>query len=32
MFDVEYASITKVKLTPTKREIELLNFCPWRDL
>lgn len=32
MFDVEYASITKVKLRPNKTEIELLNFCPWRDL
>jgi len=32
MFDVEYASITKVKLTPAKRDIEVLNFCPWRDL
>jgi broad specificity phosphatase PhoE len=32
MFDVEYASITKVKVVPRKTEIELLNFCPWRDL
>ena len=32
IFDVEYASITKVKLRPAKTEIELLNFCPWRDL
>jgi broad specificity phosphatase PhoE len=32
MFDVEYASITKVKVVPHKTEIELLNFCPWRDL
>ena len=32
MFDVEYASITKVKVVPKKTEIELLNFCPWRDL
>ena len=31
-FDIEYASITKVKLQPNKTEIELLNFCPWRDL
>jgi broad specificity phosphatase PhoE len=32
MFDVEYASITKVKVAGSKREIELLNFCPSRDL
>ena len=32
MFDVEYASITKVKVAGSKREIELLNFCPWKDL
>ncbi len=31
-FDIEYASITKVKLAPGKTEIELLNFTPWRDL
>jgi broad specificity phosphatase PhoE len=31
-FDVEYASITKVALRPSKIEIELLNFTPWRDL
>jgi broad specificity phosphatase PhoE len=31
-FDVEYASITKVLLRPNKREVELLNFTPWRDL
>ena len=32
IFDIEYASITKVKLLPNKSEIELLNFSPWRDL
>jgi broad specificity phosphatase PhoE len=31
-FDIEYASITKVKITPAKTEVELLNFAPWRDL
>lgn len=31
-FDVEYASITKVKIAPAKTEVELLNFTPWRDL
>lgn len=32
MFEVDYASITKVKVAARKTEIELLNFCPWRDL
>ncbi len=32
MFDVEYASITRVKVAAHKTEVELLNFCPWRDL
>jgi broad specificity phosphatase PhoE len=32
IFDIDYASITKVKLLPSKAEIEMLNFCPWRDL
>jgi len=32
IFDVEYASITKVKMAGNKTEIELLNFSPWRDL
>jgi broad specificity phosphatase PhoE len=31
-FDIEYASITKVKIQPNKTEVELLNFTPWRDL
>lgn len=31
-FDIEYASITRVKIVPNKTEIELLNFTPWRDL
>ena len=31
-FDIEYASITKVKIVPNKTEVELLNFTPWRDL
>jgi broad specificity phosphatase PhoE len=31
-FDIEYASITRVKIQPHKTEIELLNFTPWRDL
>src|SRR3954466_8489394 len=32
IFDIEYASVTKVKLAAHKTEIELLNFSPWRDL
>lgn len=31
-FDIEYASITKVKISEQKTEVELLNFTPWRDL
>ena len=31
-FDIEYASITKVKISEHKTEVELLNFTPWRDL
>jgi broad specificity phosphatase PhoE len=31
-FDIEYASITRVKIVPNKTEVELLNFTPWRDL
>ena len=31
-FDIEYASITKVKISSSKTEVELLNFAPWRDL
>jgi broad specificity phosphatase PhoE len=31
-FDIEYASITKVKISAAKTDIELLNFAPWRDL
>lgn len=31
-FDVEYASLTQVNCSPLKREVQLLNFTPWRDL
>lgn len=31
-FDVEYASVTRVAIRGPKREVELLNFAPWRDL
>lgn len=30
-FEIEYASITRVALSPQLNEIELLNFTPWRD-
>lgn len=30
-FDFEYASLTIVDWTPSKIEVELLNFTPWRD-
>jgi broad specificity phosphatase PhoE len=32
LFEIEYASITRVALHPHMAEIELLNFTPWRDL
>lgn len=31
-FDIEYASISIVNWLPSKAEVELLNFTPWRDL
>jgi len=31
IFEIEYASVTKVHYRPTKREIEFLNLTPWRD-
>ncbi len=31
-FEIEYASITKVRCTPTRVRLELVNFTPWRDL
>jgi len=31
-FDVEYASLTRVRYGAPKTEVELLNFTPWRDL
>lgn len=30
-FDIEYASVSIVDWLPTKIEIQLLNFTPWRD-
>ena len=31
MFEIEYASVTKIHCRPSKREIEFLNLTPWRD-
>jgi broad specificity phosphatase PhoE len=30
-FEVEYASLTQVRYQPSKTEVQLLNFTPWRD-
>jgi broad specificity phosphatase PhoE len=31
-FQIEYASLTKVRLNREQVELELVNFTPWRDL
>lgn len=31
MFDVDYASVSRVDLLPHRNEIALLNYTPWRD-
>ncbi len=31
-FEIEYASITRVRYTPARVRLELVNFAPWRDL
>ena len=31
-FEIEYASITTVVITPERTRIQLLNFTPWREL
>ena len=31
-FEVDYASLTQVKVTPERAEVQLLNFAPWRHL
>jgi broad specificity phosphatase PhoE len=31
LFEIEYASLSQVFCSPTKTEIQLLNFTPWRD-
>jgi broad specificity phosphatase PhoE len=30
-FDIEYASVSIVDYLPHKKEVQLLNFTPWRD-
>ncbi|MBI2946949.1 MAG: histidine phosphatase family protein [Verrucomicrobia bacterium] len=30
-FDIDYASLTVVDCFPHKKEVQLLNFAPWRD-
>jgi len=32
MFEVEYASLSRIALRPGHAEIELLNFAPWREV
>ena len=31
-FEVDYASLTQVKVTTERAEVQLLNFAPWRHL
>lgn len=31
IFEIEYASVTKIHYRPSKREIEFSNLTPWRD-
>jgi broad specificity phosphatase PhoE len=31
-FEIEYASVTQVSVSPEKTVIEMMNFTPWRDL
>jgi broad specificity phosphatase PhoE len=31
-FDIDYASLTVVDCFPHKKEVQLLNFAPWRDI
>jgi len=32
VFQIEYASITQVRLRPEQTELQLVNFTPWREL
>jgi hypothetical protein len=31
LFEIDYASLTRVDYHPGKTELQLLNFTPWRD-
>ena len=31
-FEVEYASVTEVHISPSKTEVHVLNLTPWRDI
>ncbi len=31
-FEIEYASLTKIRCSPGRVRLELVNFAPWRDL
>ena len=31
-FQIEYASLTRVRLNPEQTELQLVNFTPWREL
>jgi broad specificity phosphatase PhoE len=32
VFQIEYASITQVRLRPEQTELQLVNFTPWREI
>jgi broad specificity phosphatase PhoE len=32
LFQIEYASLTQVRLRPEQTELQLLNFTPWREI
>jgi broad specificity phosphatase PhoE len=31
-FEIEYAGVTQVLLTPKRAELQMLNFTPWREI
>ncbi len=31
-FEVDYASVTEVQISPSKTEVHLMNLTPWRDI
>jgi broad specificity phosphatase PhoE len=31
-FEIDYASLTQIHYAPSKTEVQLINFTPWRDL